>query len=202
MAHVACDVLRSYQYLLHHASVITIVMQVSSCHSRALPLAWGMLGRTYDHQICSAARALEIVGERWSLLILRDAAFAGYTRFTDFQKRLNLSPNVLTARLELFVETGVMTTEIGADGFPNYHLTKKGFDLVPVIVALTEWGDRHASPEGAPIAFEHADCGGRVKTGLHCKRCGESPHREDVFARPTPVMERLREQRKGRRRSA
>ena len=94
-----------------------------------------MLGRTYDKEVCSAARALEIVGERWSLLILRNAAFAGMTRFTDFQKSLDIAPNVLAARLERFVEEGLMTTTGGAEGFATYHLTKKGLDFKPVIIA-------------------------------------------------------------------
>ena len=105
-----------------------------------------MLGRTYDREVCSAARALEIAGERWSLLILRNAAFAGMTRFTDFQKSLDMAPNVLAARLEHFVETGLMTMSPGSEGYPTYHLTKKGLDFKPVIVALTEWGDRWAAP--------------------------------------------------------
>ncbi|MBW3553888.1 MAG: helix-turn-helix transcriptional regulator [Gemmatimonadetes bacterium] len=109
-----------------------------------------MLGRTYDREVCSAARALEIAGERWSLLILRNAAFAGMTRFTDFQKSLDIAPNVLAARLKHFVESGLMATADGPGGHPTYHLTEKGLDFKPVIIALTEWGDRWAAPEGAP----------------------------------------------------
>ena len=75
-----------------------------------------MLGKTYDREVCSAARALEVAGERWSLLILRNAAFAGVTRFTDFQKRLGIAPNVLTARLEHFVEQGLMTVAPSPSG--------------------------------------------------------------------------------------
>src|SRR6185436_10595948 len=101
-----------------------------------------MLGRDYDREVCSAARALEIAGERWSLLILRNAAFAGMTRFTDFQASLGLAPNVLTARLAYFVEAGLMTTSPGANGHAESHLTEKGLDFKPVIIALTEWGDR------------------------------------------------------------
>ncbi len=63
-----------------------------------------MLGRTYDRENCSAARTLEIVGERWSLLIIRNAMFAGSTRFTDFQRKLGIAPNILSSRLDRFVE--------------------------------------------------------------------------------------------------
>ena len=160
----------------------------------------GMLGRTYDREICSAARALEIVGERWSLLILRNAAFAGMTRFTDFQQSLNVAPNVLAARLQRFVDEELMTTADGADGFATYHLTRKGLDLKAVIIALTEWGDRYAAPEGPPIVFEHETCGGHVKQNLVCKRCDESPRPQDVRARKTAVMQKLQERRKARRR--
>jgi DNA-binding HxlR family transcriptional regulator len=151
-----------------------------------------MLGRTYDKEICSAARALEVAGERWSLLILRNAAFAGMTRFTDFQKSLDIAPNILTARLEHFVEAGIMTTSAGAEGYPTYHLTKKGLDFKLVIIALTEWGDRWAAPDGPPIVYEHEECGGRVRHGLHCKRCAESPRPQHVRARKTAVMGKLR----------
>jgi DNA-binding HxlR family transcriptional regulator len=158
-----------------------------------------MLGRTYDKEVCSAARALEIVGERWSLLILRNAAFAGMTRFTEFQKSLDIAPNVLAARLEHFVETGLMTTSGGSAGYQTYHLTKKGLDLTPVIIALTQWGDRWAAPDGAPIVYEHEGCGGRIRHELYCKGCEEAARSQDVAARKTPVMARLQARRTGRR---
>ena len=157
-----------------------------------------MLGRTYDREVCSAARALEIAGERWSLLILRNAAFAGMTRFTDFQKALDIAPNVLAARLDHFVETGLMATSAGPEGHQTYQLTKKGLDFKPVIIALTEWGDRWAAPDGAPIVYEHEGCGGRVRHDLFCRKCGESPRPEDVRARKTAVMGRLQERRSAR----
>jgi len=157
-----------------------------------------MLGRTYDKEVCSAARALEIAGERWSLLILRNAAFAGMTRFTDFQKSLDIAPNVLAARLERFVETGLMATSGGSAGYQTYHLTKKGLDFKPVIIALTEWGDRWAAPDGPPVVYEHEGCGGRVRHRLYCKTCAERPRPQDVTARKTAVMGRLQEQRKSR----
>jgi DNA-binding HxlR family transcriptional regulator len=160
--------------------------------TQVLALSSTMLGRTYDNEVCSAARALEIAGERWSLLILRNAAFAGMTRFTDFQKSLEIAPNVLAARLEHFVETGIMTTSGGPEGYLTYHLTKKGLDFKPVIIALTEWGDRWAAPDGLPIVYEHEECGGRVRHSLYCKRCAESLRPQDVRARKTAVMEKRR----------
>jgi DNA-binding HxlR family transcriptional regulator len=156
-----------------------------------------MLGRTYEREICSAARALEIVGERWSLLILRNAAFAGMTRFTEWQKSLDVAPNILAARLEYFVDAGLMTRS-GPEGRETYHLTKKGLDFKPVIMALTQWGDRWSAPDGPPIVFEHEGCGGRVRQELHCGRCAQRVQPENVTARKTAVMRRLQEQRKAR----
>ena len=152
-----------------------------------------MLGRTYDREVCSAARALEVAGERWSLLILRNAAFAGVTRFTDFQQRLGVAPNVLAARLELFVAEGLMTVSPAPTGYGEYHLTEKGLDFKPVIIALTQWGDRWAAPEGAPIRFDHEGCGGHVRSVLRCDRCECELPVQDVLARPTEAMARARE---------
>ena len=144
-----------------------------------------MLGRTYEREVCSAARALEIAGERWSLLILRNAAFGGMTRFTDFQESLGIAPNVLASRLEHFVEEGIMTATPASSAYAEYHLTDKGLDFKPVIIALTEWGDRWAAPDGPPIVYEHSECGGHVTLGLECELCRESPSAKEVIARKT-----------------
>jgi DNA-binding HxlR family transcriptional regulator len=113
-----------------------------------------MLGRLYDNQDCSAARALEIVGERWSLLILRDAMFRNFTRFSQFQKSLGLATNILAKRLDAFVAAGIMEhQEPGAPGErTEYLLTQKGLELKPVIIALTEWGDTGLVP--GPVVFQ------------------------------------------------
>ncbi|MGO9078120.1 MAG: winged helix-turn-helix transcriptional regulator [Streptosporangiaceae bacterium] len=131
-----------------------------------------MLGNSYEGQVCSAARSLEVVGERWSLLIVRDALFGGVTRFNDFARRLGLARNILAARLEGFVEAGVME-RFSSEGSAHqeYRLTDKGRDLAPVIIALTGWGDRWAAPNGRPIIYRHADCGGEVEQQLVCSEC-------------------------------
>jgi len=161
-----------------------------------------MLGRTYEKEICSAARALEIAGERWSLLILRNAAFAGMTRFSDFERSLDIAPNVLAARLEHFVKEGLMSVSTGAKGQPEYRLTDKGLDFKGVIMALTEWGDRWAAPDGPPIVFEHDGCGGRVRHRLECRTCTDNLRAKDVVARKTAVMAKLRQRGRGRTKSA
>lgn len=139
-----------------------------------------MLGRTYENQDCSAARALEVVGERWSLLIMRDAIFGHLTRFTELQKSLGIAPNILTARLERFVAAGLMTQE-GRD----YHLTAMGRGLGPAIVALTQWGDRWLPmPDGPPIRYAHDDCGGTLRHTLVCETCGNAAAPDDVAVEP------------------
>jgi DNA-binding HxlR family transcriptional regulator len=152
-----------------------------------------MLGRLYEGQVCSAARTLEVVGERWSLLIVRNAMFAGMTRFTEFQRSLGIAPNILTKRLAEFVEAGIFELRPGdAGGHAEYVLTSKGLDLQPVIVALTTWGDRWAAPDGPPVTYEHEDCGGRVALKMECRRCGEHPRATRVRAR---LARRLRDAR-------
>jgi DNA-binding HxlR family transcriptional regulator len=152
-----------------------------------------MLGRFYEGQVCSAARALEIVGERWSLLIVRNAMFSGMTRFTDFQRSLGIAPNVLAKRLDDFVAAGIFETRAGDSNRPSeYVLTPKGLDLKPVIVALTEWGDRWAAPDGRPVTYEHEGCGGRVVQRLVCSRCGETPTHATVKARLARWLRELR----------
>ncbi|WP_028923211.1 winged helix-turn-helix transcriptional regulator [Pseudonocardia acaciae] len=145
-----------------------------------------MLGRTYGNQNCSAARALEAVGERWSLLIIRDAMFGGVTRYTDFQRNLGIAPNILAARLDGFVEAGLMRTRQYSDQHREYLLTDKGWDLQPAIIALTEWGDRWAAPAGPPAVYRHRDCGGHVQLRTHCSTCGQTPPPAQVAAHPGP----------------
>jgi DNA-binding HxlR family transcriptional regulator len=147
-----------------------------------------MLGRTYENEACSAARALEIAGERWSLLILRNALFAGMTRFTDFQQSLEIAPNILTKRLETFVKEGLMTTSKGESEHLEYILTSKGMDFKPVIIALTEWGDKWAATDGPPIIFQHEGCGGRIVQPLFCETCESTAKVNHIVAKITKAM--------------
>ena len=107
-----------------------------------------MLGKAYDNQVCSIARALEVVGERWSLLIIRDALFAGSTRYSDFQRSLGIATNILKDRLDGFVDAGIMRRHQYSEQpeLYEYLLTDKGRDLAPALIALTEWGDRWSAP--------------------------------------------------------
>jgi DNA-binding HxlR family transcriptional regulator len=147
-----------------------------------------VLGRTYANQNCSAARALELVGERWSLLIIRDALFRGVTRFTEFQRSLGLAPNVLATRLEGFVDAGLMSTRRYSEhpDHVDYHLTEKGRDLAPVIVALMAWGDQWAAPAGPPVLVVHDNCGGAVHQETRCRACGVAAEPDRVLTVPGP----------------
>ena len=146
-----------------------------------------MLGRTYDSQVCSIARALEVVGERWSLLIIRNALFADSVRFGDFQRSLGIATNVLAARLDGFVDAGVMQRDVSS-GQPEYRLTDKGRDLAAALVALTEWGDRWAAPDGPPVLYRHSVCGSPVRHEVVCAACGRVDDPTEVQALPGPAM--------------
>lgn len=149
-----------------------------------------MLGKTYDSEVCSAARALELVGERWTLLIVRNALFAGASRYGDFQKRLGIATNILTTRLDGLVDAGIMRRRRYSQNpdLYEYLLTDKGCELAPIIFALTEWGDRWAAPDGPPVIYTHAACGGAVVQRTVCANCGRSPGAVEVVARPGPGM--------------
>jgi DNA-binding HxlR family transcriptional regulator len=143
-----------------------------------------MLGRTYESQTCSVARTLELVGERWTLLIIRDA-FLGVRRFGDFAERLGVARNVLQDRLERLVESGILV-KVPYQERPlrhEYRLTDMGRDLWPSIVALTQFGDKHlASEAGAPMLLLHRDCGGHVDDRRFCTTCGKALDVRDVEA--------------------
>lgn len=143
-----------------------------------------MLGKAYDTQICSIARSLELVGERWSLLIIRDALFARVVRFSDFQHNLGIASNVLTSRLESFVANGIMERKGSAD----YFLTPKGRALAVALMALTEWGDAWASPIEPPILYRHTACDdGAAHAVVACEACGIVPA-EEIAVRIGPGM--------------
>lgn len=148
-----------------------------------------MLGNTYNSQVCSIARTLEAVGERWSLLIVRDALFAGVTRFNDFQHNLGVATNVLKARLDALVRAGILERRPYSERpvKNEYVLTEKGRDLAPALIALSAWGDRWSSPDGPPILYTHGACEGSVRQEVVCARCGTIDVSK-VVVRPGPGM--------------
>jgi len=147
-----------------------------------------VLHNTYDGQVCSVARALEVIGERWTLLILRDA-FMGVRRFDDFQRSLGIARNVLNTRLQRLVEAGLLERrryQERPERF-EYRLTERGIDLWPAIVALMQWGDRHlAGDAGPPVLITHRDCGGRIDDRRTCEACGAQVSAREVTPVPGP----------------
>ena len=118
-------------------------------------------------QDCSIAASLTFVGDRWTLLILRDA-FRGVRRFGDFCADLGIARNILTDRLEKLVDAGIFV-KVPYQERPlrhEYRLTRAGVGLLPVMVALMEWGDRHVNGGRAPIVLRHRDSGERVRVEL------------------------------------
>jgi DNA-binding HxlR family transcriptional regulator len=133
-----------------------------------------MLGNDYKDQQCSIAAALEVVGERWSLLIIREVLL-GVRRFDALQSDLGVARNVLQTRLTRLLDQGVLEKRQYQEHPPRYEymLTEKGLDLWPTIVALMHWGDRYAAPDaGPPVLLEHRGCGGAVDEHRLCSVCG------------------------------
>jgi DNA-binding HxlR family transcriptional regulator len=137
---------------------------------------------------CSVARSLEVVGEWWTLLILRDA-FLGVRRFDDFQRDLGIARNILADRLATLVCEGILERRQYADHPPRheYRLTEKGRDLYPVVVSLLRWGDRWAADDaGPPVELEHRVCGHRGTPVLTCPGCGQEVAAREMAAHVQP----------------
>jgi DNA-binding HxlR family transcriptional regulator len=142
------------------------------------------LGTDYVGQDCSLARALEIVGERWTLLIVRDAMF-GVRRFSDFARRLDISKAVLTQRLSALVESGVMD-RVAHGGREEYVLTEAGQALWPAMLALISWGDAQTSPGRPRRLFRHVVCGTDIDATGRCPTCDRVPGPAEIETRPGP----------------
>jgi DNA-binding HxlR family transcriptional regulator len=144
-----------------------------------------MLRRSYDDQECSVARTLEIVGERWTLLIIRDALF-GLRRFDEFAESLGVARNVLSTRLQRLVEHDLLT-RVRYQERPErfeYHLTPRGHELATTVVALMRWGDRHLGrPDGSARLVEHHQCGTELEARLACPHCDRVVGIDEVSTR-------------------
>jgi len=138
---------------------------------------------------CSVARSLAVVGDRWTLLVLRDA-FLGARRFEDF-RAVGLTRHRLADRLRRLVSAGVLDRVPYQDHPPRfeYRLTEKGRDLYPVIVSLVRWGDRWlAGDDGPPVELIHRACGHAVMPQLACPHCAAPVTARDMRARPGPAL--------------
>ncbi len=143
--------------------------------------------KSFSGMHCSVAQCLEVVGEWWSMLIVRDA-FLGVTRFDQFQERLGISRNVLNQRLAHLVTAGVLERAPYCERPVryDYRLTEKGRDLWPVLTAMREWGDTHAAPDGPPLLLVHRACGQVVDAVMTCSACGTPLAARDVTAQRGP----------------
>jgi DNA-binding HxlR family transcriptional regulator len=146
-----------------------------------------MQRKSFAGMNCSIAQCLEVVGEWWTLLIVRDAFF-GYSRFDQFESRLGIARNVLTQRLEHLVAQGVLE-RVPYHEHPvryDYRLTEKGRDLWHVVTAMRQWGDRWAAPDGPPVEIVHDACGAITHVTPTCSSCGETLGLLDVTPRRGP----------------
>ncbi|MDE2561500.1 MAG: helix-turn-helix transcriptional regulator [Sphingomonadales bacterium] len=137
-------------------------------------------------QPCPIARALSVFGDRWTLLVLRDC-FLGVRRFDEFRERLGLPRAVLTERLRLLADEGVLDRVAYQQGPERheYRLTAKGRDLYPVLLAIAGWSDRHMAGEaGPPLRHRHARCGQDFHAEMRCSECGEPLDPREVEVRP------------------
>ncbi|MHC3467726.1 winged helix-turn-helix transcriptional regulator [Streptomyces sp. 7R007] len=140
---------------------------------------------------CTVQRTLDLIGEKWTLLLLRDA-FNGVRRFDDFRRHVGLSDAVLADRLRKLVAAGILRTEPyrerGSRTRHQYRLTAKGRDLWPVLVALRQWGETHvANPEGPVIDILHRDCGAPVRVVVECGEEHAALSPAEVTVRPGPA---------------
>jgi DNA-binding HxlR family transcriptional regulator len=147
----------------------------------------GVQRTSFGEMNCSVAQCLEVIGEWWSMLIVRDA-FMGITRFDDFRDRLGISRNVLNQRLTHLVDHGVLERVPYCEHPPrfDYRLTTKGKDLWPVLTTMRQWGDRWEAPGGPPIEIVHKACGHITEIVATCSACGEAITGRDVRAVPGP----------------
>lgn len=141
-----------------------------------------------ERQPCSVARTLAVIGDRWTLLVLRDC-FLGIRRFDDFQARLGIGRPILADRLHKLVARGVLAKVVYQErpARHEYRLTDKGLDLHPVVMAIVHWGDVHmAGAAGRPLLHRHAACGHRFDPVMTCSECGEALRARDVVVEPGP----------------
>jgi DNA-binding HxlR family transcriptional regulator len=141
-----------------------------------------------SNELCSVAGTLEIMGERWTIMVLREA-FLGTRRFDDFQRNIGCARNILSDRLQKLVAHGVLERRVYQERPTRYEyrLTQKGIDLWPAIIALMQWGDRYvAGARGPAIVIEHKACAHETSPELVCSHCKEPVDARAVRAHPGP----------------
>jgi len=144
------------------------------------------LAQDYDQQDCPVARALELVGERWTMLIIRDC-FLGVSRFNDFLDHLDIPKATLSSRLAKLVDSGVLRREEYRTGQSNYLLTKQGEALWPILYGLAAWGEAYHAPRRGPRRiFSHVNCTTVLDSSGSCPTCKIIPPASDVVIQPGP----------------
>lgn len=146
-------------------------------------MRWSEIGNEH----CSVARTLSVIGERWTMLVLREA-FLGIRRFEEFQQRTGAARAVLSDRLRRLTDAGILRRRRYAEKPDRYEyrLTTKGLDLYPVIISLMSWGDRYLDDgSGPPVRLTHRDCDGPLSPTLACGTCGAPVTAHDVRAQST-----------------
>jgi DNA-binding HxlR family transcriptional regulator len=147
--------------------------------------------KSFDHMNCSLAQTLDVIGERWTLLILRDAFF-GTKRFDQFHNSLGIARNILTARLNRLVDEGILERRRTEDSRHEYVLTEKGLDLQPVLLAMTHWGDRYKpNPEGDRLVFVERATGEPIQRMSVRSSDGRALKPREIKATPGPGSRRL-----------
>jgi DNA-binding HxlR family transcriptional regulator len=139
-------------------------------------------------QPCSVARSVAVIGDRWTLMVLRDL-FLGIRRFEDFERRLRISRSIIADRLKRLVDEGVLRKEAYQENpvRHEYRLTDKGLALHPVIMSIVHWGDAHYAGEaGPPLLHRHKACGCDFAPVLSCSECGDAVGARDVEVRMGP----------------
>lgn len=161
-------------------------MPLSKCNRVGYPR--GMPYRPFTDQNCSIAASLSIVGDRWTLLVMRDILL-GRRRFAEIKRGTGIASNILTDRLEILVEHGLLRRKLYSEHPESYEYipTRKGLDINPVIIALLQWGDQHAAPAaGPPRVAVHTTCGHDAHPQLQCSHCGERIESGELRVRPGP----------------
>jgi DNA-binding HxlR family transcriptional regulator len=146
--------------------------------------------RDFPRDECAIGAALDFVGDRWSLLVLREAFF-GVRRFEEIRAKTGAARNILSDRLGKLVDAGILRRERYSERPPRdeYRLTEKGIDLYPVIVSLAQWGAKWGELElGPPVSLQHKGCGAVIEPALSCPECGEPVDARAIRVVPGPAM--------------
>ena len=148
--------------------------------------------RDFPRDACSVASTLEVIGERWTMHVLREA-FLGVRRFEDFRRNIGVARNILSDRLNTLVAEGILRRELYSERPPRYEyrLTRKGVDLYGVLIELMKWGNRWSpNADGPALVLRHRGCGEVIEPALACPACSEPLHARDLEALPGPATQR------------